>query len=257
MADYKMITACIDPQNTFDSDVPAYVAGAGRPHFVAHLEVCEFCRAEVSQYKMLESNLLSSLTLKRPKLRLDCPPSQLLGEYSLKLLTSVDKRKIEKHLKQCRFCEADYQNLISAVAEVEEPLQILEVHVPVVEKLRRIYASLVSGQPKLALRGGTAFSEGKPVSLDYAVEDLTIMLTLQPAKPRKGQMILSGTVLRDAMSGDELAGTSVSVIRGGKTEASESLDETGSFYFEGIQASSSFTIEMEFLDKVVIVAVEA
>lgn len=58
MADYKMITACIDPQNTFDSDVPAYVAGAGRPHFVAHLEVCEFCRAEVSQYKMLESNLL-------------------------------------------------------------------------------------------------------------------------------------------------------------------------------------------------------
>src|SRR5690348_15054930 len=65
-----------------DEELLAYLAGEKvRPFVVQHLAECQRCAAQLAAYQRIELTLTSKLY------RWDCPPSQVLGEYYLGLLS--------------------------------------------------------------------------------------------------------------------------------------------------------------------------
>jgi hypothetical protein len=242
---------CSDPGRVKDSDIPAYLAGEARASFVEHLAKCAFCRAETELYRQMEGKFSSHLSLRRAATRVNCPDSQLLGEFALKLLSGSDKKKVETHLKSCNFCVQEY-NYLKAELELPDEFMVPIITESFGNKLRRVLATLrPAPQPRLALRGVE-----RPVSLDYETEGVNITVTLQPSRQKKALMTLSGSAVFTGDSVGELEGAPVTLMENHHSLASENLDDTGSFFFDNVPNLSSFTLEIQLKDRIVVIPVE-
>ena len=93
---------CSKPGAIRDEELLAYLAGEKvRPFVVQHLAECQRCAAQLAAYKRIELTLTSKLY------RWDCPPSQVLGEYHLGLLSKELTAAVKNHLGLCPLCAAE------------------------------------------------------------------------------------------------------------------------------------------------------
>lgn len=85
-----------------DEELLAYLAREKvRPFVVQHLDHCQHCQQQLATYRKLEYALTSKLY------RHDCPPSLVLGEYQLEMLSKEMNMAVENHLSICPLCVAE------------------------------------------------------------------------------------------------------------------------------------------------------
>jgi|GEM_PF-2550766 len=242
---------CIDPTRVGDADIPAYVTGEARPEFVEHLRNCQFCQSGAAQFSALSQFFEANLALKRPGFRADCLDSQLLGEYVLSLVSAQAQRGVKSHLKTCDYCSAEMTELQAELLQSEPELATVhDSGLSVSGILRRIVASLATSQPQFVLRGASP-SAGAPQ--EFQAEELTIVVKVQPAKAKRNILTISGTVVRDGFSPEDIAGVALKLLSGDTELATEVLDETGSFFFDDVAPAPAFILEITLPDKVVVV----
>ncbi len=241
---------CIDPTRVGDADIPAYLTGEARPEFVEHIKKCQFCQSETAQFSALAQFFEANLRLKRPSSRPDCLDSQVLGEYALNLISGQAQRGVKNHLKSCVYCSAEVAELQTELLQPEPEMAVTPgFGLAAGGILRRVVASLAQSQPQFVVRG--AASAGTPQ--EFQAEDLTIVVKLQPAKTKRNILTLSGTVVRDGFSPEDIAGAVIKLLTSDTELATEILDETGSFFFDDIAIAPAFSLEITLADKVVVV----
>jgi hypothetical protein len=97
---------CSQPGAIRDEELIAYLAGEKvRPFVAQHLDQCQRCQQQLATYRQLEFALTSKLY------RHDCPPSLVLGEYQLGMLSHEMNMAVENHLSICTLCVTEVATL--------------------------------------------------------------------------------------------------------------------------------------------------
>lgn len=248
------ILECIDPGGVEVADIPAYVAGEARTNFITHINNCGFCQSEANQYRELEQQFSLALSPQLAPERVGCPNIQALGEFALKLITGKESKKIQSHIQNCTWCTAEFsllnQELAIALPEFEEVIQTDSL----ADKLRRVVATLVTPRTAMSVRGSGPAEPTAP--RDYEIEDVTIVVRIQPGKIKKHLMTVTGTTSRLGHTPEEYIGSVVRLLQGESVLATETLDESGSFYFENIANVPIFNLEVQLAEKIVVVPIE-
>lgn len=171
--------------------------------------------------------------------RFDCPDAQTLGEYELDMLDPVERTRVASHVVDCHECTSDLGELRAFLAQ---PAAVSE---PVLQRARRIVATLLAPQPGLAyggLRGGS-----DPSTRLYEAGDVTI--TLGPGST-------SGSVLGLVVGGTpataSLEGRAVRLLNPLGTSADTQLDELGNFEFDDVEAAI-YSLEVDLPAGVVVI----
>src|SRR5436305_292980 len=114
---------CTEPGAIRDEELLAYLAGENvRPFVVQHLAECQHCSSQMAAYQRVELALTSKLY------RWDCPPSQVLGEYQLGLLSKELTAAVKNHLAMCVLCATEVVTLTEFLAH--DPLLTERAPVP-------------------------------------------------------------------------------------------------------------------------------
>jgi hypothetical protein len=215
-----MMSDCIRPGEISDDDLIGYAAGEQTRRVRDHVRACPRCAAVAAQHAADENRLGRAL------FRFDCPTAMELGEYQLGMLPVSTVRRISAHLASCPHCTAELATA-SAFLDAPEPTSSRAVDAlgAVAGTLRHVVAQLLSSpQPAAALRGG-----GRPVTLVYGADDLTLTLHPQAADRPRGQVQLLGFVEQRGANLDSLAGSRVRLLAGPTTAATAIIDEIGNF----------------------------
>src|SRR5438270_14060409 len=102
---------CSEPGAIRDEELLAYLTGEQvRPGVRQHLTHCQYCSARLAEYRRMEQSLTSKLY------RWDCPPTQILGEYQLGLLSNEMVAAVRLHLGVCIHCAAEVTTLSEFLA---------------------------------------------------------------------------------------------------------------------------------------------
>src|SRR5436309_13833203 len=170
---------CSQPGAIRDEELLAYLAGEKvRPFVVQHLATCQRCATQLEDYRRIELALTSKLY------RWDCPPSQVLGEYQLGMLSKELSAAVKNHLSMCVLCAAEVATLAEFLAYdawLAQPAPVPSVPAPVQASpsnhrrpvagaksvlehvrgqssagVRRIIATLLPAQPRLAYQRNAA-----------------------------------------------------------------------------------------------------
>src|SRR5579884_21440 len=108
---------CSQPGALREEDFLAYLAGESvRPVVEQHLATCRYCAARLESYRRIELTLTSTLY------RWDCPPSHVLGEYQLGLLSGDVATAVRLHVGMCVHCAAELETLSAFLAN--DPLLV-------------------------------------------------------------------------------------------------------------------------------------
>jgi len=173
--------------------------------------------------------------LRRSLYRFDCPDAHTLGEYELDVLDTADRTRIAAHVLECDECHAELTTLRDYLAA---PTTLSE---PVLERVRRIVASLFVPNPALAyggLRGGSGTS-----SRIYQAADITISIA-------PGQT--PGSVIGLVVANEPVDGHEVRLLPRQGAPVRTSVDELGNFVVEGL-ASGLYALEIELADGVLVI----
>ncbi len=137
-----MTTAgCIDPQTVTPDSLLMYLDGEAPAEVSQHVAACPACAAEAASLNRLQEQLGAAL------FRFDCPPSQVLGEYAIDLVTPEDRTSVAQHVVDCPRCTSELRSMREFL--VADDL-LLPARSGVVAGLRRIVASLFPPAPALA-----------------------------------------------------------------------------------------------------------
>jgi len=269
---------CTKPGAIRDEELLAYLAGENvRPFVVQHLAECQHCSSQMAAYQRVELALTSKLY------RWDCPPSQVLGEYQLGLLSKELTAAVKNHLAMCVLCATEVVTLTEFLAH--DPVLTERAPVPsvsvqtssphnnhrsargtqgVVDRLRdqsragvrRIVATLLPPQPRFAYQREIAQATLWPRR--YSAEDLSISIQVERGTSHRDALQLIGLVTRKGEALGVLQGTPVllSAQDAGKsfagTEYMQSIDELGNFIFSSI-APATYTLELQFPESIIVI----
>ena len=269
---------CTKPGAIRDEELLAYLAGENvRPFVVQHLAECQHCSSQMAAYQRVELALTSKLY------RWDCPPSQVLGEYQLGLLSKELTAAVKNHLAMCVLCATEVVTLTEFLAH--DPLLTERAPVPsvsvqtssphnnhrsgqgakgVLDRLsdrsragvRRIVATLLPPQPRFAYQ--REISQATLWPRRYSAEDLSISIQVERGTSHRDALQLIGLVTRKGEALDVLQGTPVllSAQDVGKsfdgTQYMQSIDELGNFIFSSI-APATYTLELQFPESIVVI----
>ena len=269
---------CTKPGAIRDEELLAYLAGENvRPFVVQHLAECQHCSSQMAAYQRVELALTSKLY------RWDCPPSQVLGEYQLGLLSKELTAAVKNHLAMCVLCATEVVTLTEFLAH--DPLLTERAPVPsvsvqtssphnnhrsgqgakgVLDRLsdrsragvRRIVATLLPPQPRFAYQ--REISQATLWPRRYSAEDLSISIQVERGTSHRDALQLIGLVTRKGEALDVLQGTPVllSAQDAGKsfdgTQYMQSIDELGNFIFSSI-APATYTLELQFSESTVVI----
>lgn len=261
---------CSKPGIIRDEEIIAYLAGENvRPIVEQHLDSCERCSSQLATYKKMELTLLKKLY------RWDCPPSQMLGEYQLGILSRAATAKVAFHLNTCILCAAEVASLTEFLTN--DPMLVESIPVPhisvaarsfqnnhhpvqrTLEELRdrplagarRIIATLVPPQPRFAGQQRDLM----PVAAwprSYHAEDLDITLQIERGPSRRDALQLIGLVTRKGTMLDALQGVSVQLLAPEKTVYTQTIDELGNFIFSSIDPAT-YSLELQFPERIVVI----
>jgi anti-sigma factor RsiW len=267
---------CSKPGAIRDEELLAYLAGEKvRPFVVQHLAECQRCAAQLAAYQRIELTLTSKLY------RWDCPPSQVLGEYHLGLLSKELTAAVKNHLGLCPLCAAEVATLTEFLEN--DPVLVERVVVPEVsvqasspkdnhrsvpglqgakdalERLReqsragirRIAATLQLPQPpRLAYQ-----RDGVQATLwprRYTAEDVNISIQVEQGTNRRDAVQLIGFVTRQGQALEVLQGIPVQLSSSAHTVYTQSIDELGNFIFSSL-VPATYTLELQFPESTVVI----
>ncbi|HYU71340.1 MAG TPA: hypothetical protein VEL31_01555 [Ktedonobacteraceae bacterium] len=269
---------CTKPGAIRDEELLAYLAGENvRPFVVQHLAECQHCSSQMAAYQRVELALTSKLY------RWDCPPSQVLGEYQLGLLSKELTAAVKNHLAMCVLCATEVATLTEFLAH--DPLLTERAPVPsvsvqtssphnnhrsgqgtkgVLDRLgdrsragvRRIVATLLPPQPRFAYQ--REISQATLWPRRYSAEDLSISIQVERGTSHRDTLQLIGLVTRKGEALGVLQGTPVLLsaqevgISFAGTQYMQSIDELGNFIFSSI-APATYTLELQFPESIVVI----
>ena len=269
---------CTKPGAIRDEELLAYLAGENvRPFVVQHLAECQHCSSQMAAYQRVELALTSKLY------RWDCPPSQVLGEYQLGLLSKELTAAVKNHLAMCVLCATEVVTLTEFLAN--DPLLTERAPVPsvsvqtssphnnhrsgqgakgVLDRLsdrsragvRRIVATLLPPQPRFAYQ--REISQATLWPRRYSAEDLSISIQVERGTSHRDTLQLIGLVTRKGEALGVLQGTPVLLsaqevgISFAGTQYMQSIDELGNFIFSSI-APATYTLELQFPESIVVI----
>jgi len=122
-------------------ELTAYADGEASADVIAHVAGCAICSDQAA------SDVRAQRVLRRALYRFDCPDAHTLGEYQLDLLDAAQRTSIAAHATECQECRAELRTLRAYLAASTA------VHESVVERVRRIVASVFTPAPGLAYDG--------------------------------------------------------------------------------------------------------
>ncbi len=251
---------CIDPAQVDDADYLAAIAADARPNFNYHLEQCQFCQNELESYRMFDRQMHQHFGFITGPARALCVEAHRLGDFILGLLSQVETKKVDEHLKHCQFCSAEVSDLTSWLTDSADPLLSLTQPGSGASRpggwLRKVVATLLNvgettGRPNYALAGVRGGTEGLPHT--YQAEEVSITVTIQTLKPYSKEWMVLGLVQRDNHTMEAIAGVEVRICESGQTLATETIDELGNFVFAEVTPPDLFDLEIALEDKVVLV----
>src|SRR5438270_6135963 len=276
---------CTKPGAIRDEELLAYLAGENvRPFVVQHLAECQHCSSQMAAYQRVELALTSKLY------RWDCPPSQVLGEYQLGLLSKELTAAVKNHLAMCVLCATEVVTLTEFLAH--DPLLTERAPVPsvsvqtssphnnhrsgqgakgVLDRLsdrsragvRRIVATLLPPQPRFAYQ--REISQATLWPRRYSAEDLSISIQVERGTSHRDALQLIGLVTRKGEALGVLQGTPVllsaqdvgmpfaeTLSAGQVTRYTQSIDELGNFVFSSI-APATYMLELHLSESIVVI----
>jgi hypothetical protein len=270
---------CSEPGAIHGDELLAYSDGAQvRPAVLAHLALCQHCNDQLAVYQRIDRKLTCRLY------RWDCPTSQVLGDYQLGFLPAELAGDVEDHLKHCVLCAAELVTLTNFLAHdpflVESPVSALQLATsvqtvsPIYEKgrtlnrwyeagketVRRVIATLLVSQPRLALERGDYTNYTVQWPRHYLAEDLTISVQMERASHihQRGSLQLSGFVTCSGHAVEDLQGTSVVLFSTSTNNGSEPhsysqvIADLGNFLFPCVEPDT-YTLELQFPDHIIAV----
>ena len=278
---------CLEPGAIHDEELLAYLEGEKvRPPVEQHLTKCQYCANRLAEFRRIELTLTSKLY------RWDCPPTQVLGEYELGMLSNELAAAVTNHLSICVRCAGEVASLTEFLANdprLAESVPQISVSVPLVASassnnhhpvqdakrvldnvrerstagIRRIVAVLVPPAPGLAFqRGKSAQSALWPRR--YMAEDITISVHVDRGTSRRDALQLIGFVTRKDDVLESLQGVAVQLVsqtnaqnvQGAQhaqyTQYRQSIDELGNFVFSSV-APATYTLELQFPESTIVV----
>ncbi len=159
--------------------------------------------------------------------RIECPPSQTLGEYHLGMLPAEAADGVARHLAHCLHCRHEVETLAGFLAAEEETA----VKPTWLKRVRTILAELVPptgiGFPAEPALSGVRGSLDDETRL-YQAEEWQVALELQADDP--AQKSLLGIVF-----GPPVAAWQVQWQQADKRVWTTAVDETGAFEIPNIQ----------------------
>lgn len=266
---------CLEPGAIHDEELFAYLAGEKVRRLVGqHLATCQYCANRLAEYRRLELTLSSKL------FRWDCPPTQVLGEYELGMLSKELTAAVKNHLSMCVQCAAEVASLTGFLASdpmLAEPVPQIAVSVPFASPvssnnhhtvqdvkrvldnvrersttgIRRIAATLVPPMPRLALqRGESAQTALWPRR--YTAEDISISVQVDRGTSRRDALQLIGFVTRKDVALESLQGVPVQLVSQADAQYRQSIDELGNFVFSSV-APATYTLELQFPESTIVI----
>lgn len=216
---------CISPPEPEDRLLLAYLDGEADPKTELHLQQCRYCR-ERAKALAREQNILTSRLY-----RISCPSAAELGEFHLRLLPAPQILVVAQHVRECPHCTREINQLEEFLSDLATASEI-----NLLERAKVLIARLVSGpasstpvgEPSFALRG-----EYKGPST-YEVDGIVIVLDIQPGN--EGKVNLQGQVAADDQ--DRWTGSTVILTQSDSSQAKDTLDDLGAFYFKQVSSGS-------------------
>jgi hypothetical protein len=238
------MSQCVAPQEVQDGDLLAYIEGEASLAVRAHLVRCLFCTQEIAALQQV--NALFTAAFHRG----ECPESELMLRYQAELVSTTEKRRVERHVKVCQDCQAELTELTGSLA----PSMLNRLATAVSQSLKEagkqvIEAVLLPAQPSpaLALRGAQqqqAIYQAGPYQLILAKVPPIVGEPTSPNWQIEGQLT--------AGSRAEVNGR-VSLQRSEEPVASDNLDEFGYFALEQL-SPGSYTLQIELSSSLVSLA---
>lgn len=189
-----MMDNCMNPMAPSDEEILGYVLDQDplTADAKAHLASCSLCQQRLAYYAQFNHTLLTTLY------RTQCPTAMQLNFYCAGNILSIDEIfSIAHHLKECPLCFTEVADIRKTLANFNpflgdefQPIRTMQRLPPL---LRRIVASLVTGQPRLVTRSSQANQNGWP--RQYRAESLNISLHLSRAS--NGDILLLGLFTSD------------------------------------------------------------
>ncbi|HVB26255.1 MAG TPA: hypothetical protein VNG51_30225 [Ktedonobacteraceae bacterium] len=266
---------CLEPGAIHDEELLAYLAGEKvRRPVEQHLTMCQYCANRLAEYRRLELTLSSKL------FRWDCPPTQVLGEYELGMLSKELAAAVKNHLSMCVQCTAEVASLTGFLANdpmLAEPVLQVAVSVPFVAPvssnnhhtvqdvkrvldnvrersttgMRRIVATLLPPAPRLALQRGES-AQGALWPRRYTAEDISISVQVDRGTSRRDALQLIGFVTRKDVALESLQGVPVQLVSQADAQYRQKIDELGNFVFSSV-APATYTLELQFPESTVVI----
>ncbi|HET9922388.1 MAG TPA: hypothetical protein VFQ30_21335 [Ktedonobacteraceae bacterium] len=261
---------CSEPGAIRDEELLAYIAGEPvRPAVQQHLVRCQSCAARLAEYRRMELTITSKLY------RWDCPPTQILGEYQLGLLSTDLVTAIKLHLSRCIHCAAEVATLNEFLATDAVTSTVFERapaiaatsarnnHRPVQEAkealdrligasssgVRRVIATLLPPQPRLAFQRSVV-NELWPRR--YTAEDFNISIQVERGASRRDSLQLIGFVTRNGTTLEALQGIPVQLSSSANTVYTQNVDELGNFVFTSI-SPATYTLELQLPESTIVI----
>lgn len=227
---------CSNPPALTDEQLNAALDGLADEAVTAHLERCDFCRAEFETIRAFDERLKSKLH------RWDCPSLQVLGDYELNLLTGDEFKTVKSHVRSCPRCQAELNTLRDFLSETENPfdeaLEILpETHPEPQRRVnRKTPAQILVAEPlqhvtAYASRGVAALRGAAEPGIDlesqplHEVKGITIFMEVQDAPNH--QLMLVGQLILDSYA--DWADALVELRQGGRVKVISAVNDTAGF----------------------------
>ena len=172
--------------------------------------------------------------LTRALYRFDCPSPHTLGEYELDVLGAEERTRIAAHVMSCDECRDE---LVTLREFLRAPVRLDE---PLVDRARRIVATLFVPQPGLAF-GGLRGSSDSPARI-FEAGDITVSIA---AGPSHGSLI--GLVV-----GSDASDRAVRLLPRHGEPTITTVDEVGNFVVEGL-APGAYALEIELKDGLLVI----
>jgi hypothetical protein len=264
---------CLEPGAIHDEELFAYLAGEKvRPFVEQHLTICQYCANRLAEYRRLELTLSSKL------FRWDCPPTQVLGEYELGMLSKELTAAVKNHLNMCVQCTAEVKSLSGFLANdpmLAEPVSQIAVSLSGVASsnnhhtvqdvkhaldnvrersragIRRIAATLMPPAPRLAFQRGES-AQGALWPRRYTAEDISISVQVDRGTSRRDALQLIGFVTRKDVALESLQGVPVQLVSQADAQYKQSIDELGNFVFSFV-APAVYTLELQFPESTIVI----
>lgn len=199
-----------------DADLLAYLDGEVDPEVASQIERSPAARERAEELARIQSRLTARFY------RLECPKSEILGEYHLGLLSQRQSIDVAKHLLECPHCTRELDQLTDYLSERPDPFKGIKVLIArwVGEKGGGPSTGEVAFAPAFAMLRG---SSQVPVSLE--ADGILIILDIQPAATERATIL--GQVAADEQ--DLWTGSTIEVRQEGVQICTAVVDDLGAF----------------------------